>query len=419
MNNYFIKDIQYYKFCLYGFLKNLRFFEAFLILFFLEKGLSFLEVGTLYAFREITRNVLEIPTGIFTDSFGRRKTMVMAFLLYISSFVVFYVALDYYLFLIAMIVFSIADALRSGTHKAMILEYLIIHNWKDKIVHYYGHTRSWSQMGSAIASLIGGLIVFYSGSYRNIFLFSIVPYLLDLINVASYPKELDGDINKFEIAKIGEQFKSVVRILIESFKRKNVIKAVLNLSVYSGYNKAVKDYLQPILQSVALSVPFLLYLDDIQRTSVVVGLVFFIIFIINSFASRYSGKVAIKFTNIYKPLNITLFAGYLFGIISGLFYSLDMFFISIVFFIFIIIVENLRKPIGVSNVSGLFDRKIYATALSVDSQIKTIVAALSAIFIGFFADKYGIGIALIIISVVLLIGFPLYFVRPIKSEKQH
>ena len=96
-----------------------------------------------------------------------------------------------------------------------------------------------------------------------------------------------------------------------------------------------------------------------------------------------------------------------------------MFFISIVFFIFIIIVENLRKPIGVSNVSNLFDRKIYATALSVDSQIKTIVAALSAIFIGFFADKYGIGIALIIISVVLLIGFPLYFVRPIKSEKQH
>jgi len=93
MSNYFIKDIQYYKFCFYGFLKNLRFFEAFLILFFLEKGLSFLEVGTLYAFREITRNVLEIPTGIFTDSFGRRKTMVMAFLLYISSFVVFYVQL--------------------------------------------------------------------------------------------------------------------------------------------------------------------------------------------------------------------------------------------------------------------------------------------------------------------------------------
>ena len=39
----FRKDLQYYKFCLYGFLKNLRFFEAFLILFFLEGGLSFFE----------------------------------------------------------------------------------------------------------------------------------------------------------------------------------------------------------------------------------------------------------------------------------------------------------------------------------------------------------------------------------------
>ena len=416
MNNKFSKDIQYYKFCFYGFLKNLRFFEAFLLLFFLEKGLTFLEIGTLYAFREVTRNILEIPTGILTDSFGRRRTMIIAFFLFICSFIVFYFASDYYLFLIAMILFSIGDALRSGTHKAMILEYLSIHDWKDQKVHYYGHTRSWSQMGSAIASIIGGLIIFYSGSYKYIFLFSIIPYLLDLINVATYPKELDGDIKKFDLKKVGENFRYVLIILLKSFRRKSVIKAVLNLSIYSGYNKAVKDYLQPVLQSVALGVPFLLYLDDIQRTSVLVGLVFFVVYIITSFASKNSGRLAAKFSNIYKPLNISLFAGYLFGILSGLFYCMDMFIISIVFFIFIIIVENIRKPMGVSNVSDLLDRKIYATALSVDSQIKTIVAALSAILIGFLADNYGIGFALIIISVILLIGFPFYFVKSFKNQ---
>ncbi len=31
----FNKDLQFYKFCAYGFLKNLRFFEPFLMLFFL------------------------------------------------------------------------------------------------------------------------------------------------------------------------------------------------------------------------------------------------------------------------------------------------------------------------------------------------------------------------------------------------
>ena len=50
----FERNGQYYKFCAYGFLKNLKFYEPFLILFFLEKGLTFLQIGVLYAIREIS-----------------------------------------------------------------------------------------------------------------------------------------------------------------------------------------------------------------------------------------------------------------------------------------------------------------------------------------------------------------------------
>ena len=45
------RNRQFRKFQAYGFLKNLRFFDPFLMLFFLEKGLSYLEIGTLYAIR--------------------------------------------------------------------------------------------------------------------------------------------------------------------------------------------------------------------------------------------------------------------------------------------------------------------------------------------------------------------------------
>ena len=51
-------DIQYARFSAYGFLKNLQFFEPFLILHLLAIGVSYLEIGTLYAVREITINVL-------------------------------------------------------------------------------------------------------------------------------------------------------------------------------------------------------------------------------------------------------------------------------------------------------------------------------------------------------------------------
>ena len=52
-NQIFHKNRQYYKFCMYGFLKNLRFFEPFLIVSTpstLERGLSLrVQIGTLYA----------------------------------------------------------------------------------------------------------------------------------------------------------------------------------------------------------------------------------------------------------------------------------------------------------------------------------------------------------------------------------
>jgi len=94
----FKKDIQYYRFCTYGFLKNLRFFEPFLIIILHQEGLSFTQIGGLYAIREIFRNILEIPAGVFADAFGRRKSMLLAFSSYIVSFVVFYLAGSFILF---------------------------------------------------------------------------------------------------------------------------------------------------------------------------------------------------------------------------------------------------------------------------------------------------------------------------------
>ena len=66
-------DRQYIKFCAYGFLRNLRFFDAFFLLFLLSKGISFTEIGILYATREIVINVFEIPSGIFAFPRGAKR----------------------------------------------------------------------------------------------------------------------------------------------------------------------------------------------------------------------------------------------------------------------------------------------------------------------------------------------------------
>jgi len=112
----------------------------------MEMGLSFLQIGTLISVREVATNFFELPTGIIADLYGRRLSMVLSMVSYLSSFMVFYFFPSFYVYMIAMIAFAFGEAFRTGTHKAMILEYLRINEMTDMKVHYYGATRAASQL---------------------------------------------------------------------------------------------------------------------------------------------------------------------------------------------------------------------------------------------------------------------------------
>lgn len=407
----FIKNIQYYKFCLYGFFKNLRFFEPFFVLFFIEQGLSFLEIGILYSVREILINIFEIPSGIIADAIGRKKTLIVSFIFYIISFLVFFISNSFIFFLIAMFFYAFGDAFRTGTHKAMIFDYLHINNWSDERANYYGHTRSWSQFGSAISSLIAAAIIFYTGNYKTIFIFSTIPYIFDLILVSSYPTYLDGNYKKLEFNLIKQKLKTTSVDFLQSFKNKEILKSVANLSSYSGLHKSLKDYLQPVIQTFALSIPILFMISEKQKSALLVGIIYFVIYILTSIASKYSGFFKTKIKSSQKALNLTLFIGLAISLITGFTYHYMYYFSAIILFVGMFLIENIRNPIGVAHISTLYKNDILATALSANSQAKSLLAAIYAPIIGFFADKFGVGAAIVALVTIILITTPFYILK--------
>ena len=60
------------------------------MLFFLSKGLNYVEIGGLYAIREFTINFMEVPSGFIADVLGRKNAMLLSFGAYLVSFVLFY-----------------------------------------------------------------------------------------------------------------------------------------------------------------------------------------------------------------------------------------------------------------------------------------------------------------------------------------
>ncbi len=405
----------FYKFALYGFLKNLRFFEPFMILFFREGGLTFLQIGMLYSIRDLATNVLEIPTGVYADAFGRRKSMLMAFGAYIISFIIFYVYPNFYVYSLAMILYAFGEAFRSGTHKALILEYLKLNNMSKYKVAYYGRTRAASQFGSAINSLLAAGLIFYSGNYRYIFIASIIPYVLDFINLATYPKELDGELTEFRRDQIAIQVKTTITTFMGLLKSPNTLRTLMNSSGFSAFFKATKDYLQPILKSFAVSLPIFLMLDQTKRTAVIVGLVYFVIYMLTSYASRSADTVSKRFPNLSQAVNVTFLAGagLLFLAGGAAQYKIDA--LSILIFLCLYVLQNVRRPMNVSLISDQISSKVMASGLSVESQLTTVLMALLAPIMGALADRLGVGAALAGLGGLMLLLMPFTRVQPVEE----
>jgi len=406
------KDLQYYKFSAYGFLKNLRFFDPFLLLFLRSVGLSFFQIGLLFSIREISVTVLEVPTGIVADWLGRKSAMIFSFLSYILSFALFYLFSSFALFALAMFLFGIGEAFRTGTHKAMIFDYLRWKNIADQKTAYYGHTRSWSQRGSALSSLIAGALVLLVRNYRVVFLATIFPYILELGLMISYPPELNGLGESSRSGRKGFDWRALVEVLrTAEFRR-----GILNSAVYDGLFKAVKDYLQPVLRTLALSLPVLLAWQSEQRSAIVIALVYFLIFMLSARASRSSDLFRQRFRNLPVAVNVSFVIGVLLTALVGLFYYGNWTGWAVVLFVSLYVFQNLRRPMNISYISDVIPAQLMATGLSIESQVKTAVIAILAPIIGWLADHFQIGIALAVVAVIVALSFPLYFLRGSNSE---
>lgn len=392
-----------FRFSLYGFLKNLRFFEPFLVLFFRDAGLSFFQIGVLYAVRDISTNLLEIPAGVVADAFGRRRSMVASFSAYIVSFVLFYFLPGFATYILAMFVFGIGEAFRTGTHKALILEHLRIRRIEHLKVEYYGRTRAASQLGSALNSLIAAALVFVTGNYRYIFLASIIPYVLDLFNLASYPRRLDGELADLRWDTMPAQIKTTVRAFANIFRRPMAVRAILNSSGFDAFFKATKDYLQPILETFALGLPIFVAMQADRRSSLVIGAVYFVIYLLSSYASRNASSVSGRFADTAHAINITFIAGAGFLFAAGLASWQDLPVLSILIFLALYLLHNVRKPLNVAFISDQIENDVMASGLSVESQVVTLLMAILAPILGALADAVGVGGALATLGVVMAV----------------
>lgn len=375
------------RFALYGFLKNQQYYEPFLILAFLQKGLSFFQIGLLVGFREICVNLMEIPSGAAADVYGRRRAMILSMTAYCLSFMLFALSISYWQLFAAMFLFAIGEAFRTGTHKAMIFHWLQHQGLAAEKTRYYGYTRSWSKIGSAVSVIIAGALVFYTGNYTFIFWITIIPYLLNIVNFLAYPAFLDGE--KERPQGLGE----MARLLILAFRKSMVEYRLRRLMseamIFDGGYKISMDYLQPILRNSVAALPLLVAMQQEKRTALLVAIVYFFLHMLSGWAARQSHRLSQRCRGEDPAARLLWFADFAIFLLFIPFFVLKLHSLLIALFVVLAVLENLWRPMLLSRFDAYAGDQSGATVLSIESQARALFSAIAAPLLGWAVDHTG------------------------------
>ena len=233
----------------------------------------------------------------------------------------------------------------------------------------------------------------------------------------SYPKELDGVlVRERGMKEIASRIRSTTAASLRMLKRGILLQGLISSASFDGLFRSIKDYLQPVLQAQALALPILLYISGRQRVAIVVGILYFLIYLGTSYAASHAGRIKEHARSTARAANIIYIAGIILLAASGIGIITRYYIISIVAFLGLYLLQNARRPLLVGYLSDLIPRQSMATGLSVESQLRTLTTAVLAPLVGLIADRIGIGFSLIAVASLAALLLPLTIIGQRRDE---
>lgn len=162
----------------FNFLNDFRLYAPIAILYFAKVSGSFALGMSVFSITMLAQAILEIPTGIFSDIIGRRKTLLLGAVASAAS-IGFYAAGAYGWLVVGAILEGLSRSWFSGNNNALLMDTLKSEQLESKYAHYQGKVDSMFQVALAIAAVAGGLIS--TVSMQLTFLITLVPQCLSVV----------------------------------------------------------------------------------------------------------------------------------------------------------------------------------------------------------------------------------------------
>ncbi len=217
----------------------------------IDKGASLSNLSVILGIYALSVILLELPTGIMADVFGRKKTFILSLIIFTLSFSLLLIGRGFIILCIVMMLYGLAKALASGSFDALFIDYYIDNFGKDKLHNITTRLSVLEALGLSAGALSGGFFPELSvklfpsiGTYDlNIFVRIILTIAVIFLSVLFISDMSDAvKIEKKQRISIKQHIKNS-----SAFVFKNTTVSCIFISVFSTgfFLSALETYWQP------------------------------------------------------------------------------------------------------------------------------------------------------------------------------
>lgn len=358
-----------------NFFSHFKLYAPIAILYFTQVSGSFALGMSIFAISEISAALFEIPTGVFSDTIGRRKTIILGSLIAVFYTTSYAIGQSYLFLVIGAILEGLSWSFYSGNNDALLYDELAAQNKKDQYSETLGKLSSYFQLALAISAILGGIIGNFSFAW--IMWISVVAQAITFI-LSFYLKE-----PKVRSEKTGNIY-AHLNIAFSSFiKNKRIRLVSLSSTIMGGIGQATYHF-----QAAFFKLLWPIWAIGLAKTTTNIG----------AFLSfRYSGLLFKKIKPVKYLLAINVY-GRVVNIIAATFPTIFSPLLMVSGAIWYGATQTARTTL----LQKEFTDNQRATMGSLNSLFKSLFFGIVSVLLGFTADKLTPAIAILIAQIVLV-----------------
>ncbi len=365
-------------------------FKTFLVFFYLERGLNFAQIGVLHSVFAATVILLEVPTGIWADRYGRGRIMGYGALAMAAGALGFTFLDGFWGFALMEFLLAFGLTMTSGADSAFLFDALSRSGRQGEYAELEGKAGFAKHVGMATAALVGGIVA----EYNLLYLFPLSAVVIFCAYIAirrmdqTLPVEVSGHVQNstFRVCEAVGQLES----------QKGIWWTIFYSSLIFLFIRSSDTLLQPVLRANGFS-----YWK--------IGLAAAVGALAAAVASRNTARIMDKLTErvLLWTLPAMLIGSY------ALFVTGSGWVLGVLFFANVS-VQGIYSPFTKTLLNrSITKSSLRATLLSLESSVKRLVVALMMPLVGMVVDVYGLqaGISAcvalaLVVSLVLVITGP-------------